>query len=201
MLVPDIATLKYYEDTYREYDKFSSSIDMGEQWKSFESILPPGGRILDLGCGTGRDIKHFLEMGFTVDGVEPSIAMANCARLKTGAKIFDLAAEQIAFAEEYDGIWACASLMHMRKPAFFHTLPKIVSSLKPGGHFYFSLKQGVGEARNADGRLVSFYEIDEIKGLFSRVANTQIVNQWVSKDLAGRSETQWLNTMVRKSES
>lgn len=44
-------------------------------------------------------------MGFIVEGVEPSLAMTNCARLKTGVKIFDLAAEQIAFVEEYDGIW------------------------------------------------------------------------------------------------
>ncbi|WP_196764436.1 class I SAM-dependent methyltransferase [Pseudomonas fluorescens] len=201
ILVPDVATLKYYEDTYQEYDRFSSSIDMSEQWKSFESMLPPGGRVLDLGCGTGRDIKHFLEMGFIVEGLEPSLAMANCARLKTGAKIFDLAAEQIAFVEEYDGIWACASLMHLCKPAFFDTLPKIVRSLKTGGHLYFSLKQGVGEARNTDGRLFSFYKMDEITDLFSLIANTQIVKQWVSKDLAGRSETQWVNTIVKKSES
>ncbi|WP_176814211.1 class I SAM-dependent methyltransferase [Pseudomonas sp. NFACC13-1] len=196
--MPDIATLKYYEDTCREYDRFSSSIDMGEQWASFESMLPSGGTVLDLGCGTGRDIKHFLEAGFIVEGVEPSLAMANCARSKTGAKIFDLAAEQIAFVEKYDGIWACASLMHMHKSAFVVTLPKIVRSLKPGGHFYFSLKQGFGEARNADGRLFSFYEMDEVIDLFSLIANAQIVKQWVSKDLAGRSETQWLNILVKK---
>ncbi|MFJ4247525.1 class I SAM-dependent methyltransferase [Pseudomonas sp. NPDC089741] len=198
ILVPDIATLKYYEGTYREYDRFSSSIEMSEQWKSFESMLPPGGTVLDLGCGTGRDIKHFLEAGFIVEGVEPALAMANCARSKTGARIFDLAAEQIAFVEEYDGIWACASLMHMRKSAFFYTLPKIIKSLKPGGSFYFSLKQGVGEARNDDGRLFSFYEMDEIIYLFSLISNAQIVKQWVSKDVAGRRETQWLNIIVKK---
>lgn len=198
--MPDIATLKYYEDTYLEYDRFSSSIDMSEQWKSFESMLPSGGKVLDLGCGTGRDIKHFLQMGFIVEGVEPSLAMANHVRLKTGVKIFDLAAEQIAFVEEYDGIWACASLMHMHKDAFFDTLPKIVKSLKPGGYFYFSLKEGVGEARNVDGRLFSFYKADEITDLLSGLANTQIVKQWVSKDLAGRSETQWLNALVKRSE-
>lgn len=196
--MPDIATLKYYEGTCREYDRFSSSIEMSEQWKSFESMLPPGGTVLDLGCGTGRDIKHFLEAGFIVEGVEPALAMANCARSKTGARIFDLAAEQIAFVEEYDGIWACASLMHMRKSAFFYTLPKIIKSLKPGGSFYFSLKQGVGEARNDDGRLFSFYEMDEIIYLFSLISNAQIVKQWVSKDVAGRRETQWLNIIVKK---
>lgn len=199
-LIPDADTLKYYENVYEEYARFSSSIDMKEQWSAFASKLPYGSKILDLGCGTGRDIKHFLDLGFKVDGLEPSVAMATYTRLRTGVEVFDLAAEQIEFEEEYDGIWACASLMHMRKSAFAETLPKVVMALKFGGYFYFSLKRGAGEIRNEDGRLFSFYEMEEVVTFLSRIGHIQVVERWTSKDMAGRSETQWINVLIRRLE-
>ncbi len=71
-----------------------------------------------------------------MEGVEPSLAMTKCARLKTGVKIFDLAAEQDAFVEEYNGIWPMRPSMHMHKDAFFDTVPRVVKLLKPGGYFF-----------------------------------------------------------------
>ncbi|MDU9027641.1 class I SAM-dependent DNA methyltransferase [Pseudomonas mediterranea] len=198
MLAPDTLTLKYYDSVCDEYDKFSSSIDMQAQWEVFERKLPLGSKILDLGCGTGRDIQYFLSKGYNVEGLEPSVAMANIARLKTGAKIINLAAEQMDFAGEFDGVWACASLIHIPKSALVATLPKIARALKFGGYFYLSLKQGVGEARNNDGRFFSFYEMDEILELLLNVNQLEGVEHWLSKDLAGRSDTQWINVLVKK---
>lgn len=198
--MPDTLTLKYYDRVCDEYDEFSSSIDMQAQWEIFERKLLCGSKILDLGCGAGRDIQNFLSKGYNVVGLEPSVAMANLARLKTGAKIMNLAAEQMNFVDEFDGVWACASLMHMRKSALVATLPKIAQALKFGGYFYLSLKQGVGESRNNDGRFFSFYEMAEILELLLNVNQLEVVEHWLSKDLAGRSDTQWINVLVKKND-
>lgn len=198
VLKPDAATIDYYEKNFSSYAKLSSMIDMHEQWGIFVACLKSGAKILDVGCGSGRDIKYFLGLGFVVDGLEPSTAMAEYAQKITGAKVYNLAAEEIDFTECYDGIWACASLLHMSKSALIETAPKIFKATKRDGYIYVSLKRGVGEVRDDEGRYFSFYEMEEVCEIFLSRGGGRVVNSWLSSDKNGRVGTQWINLLLQK---
>ena len=75
--------------------------------------LPLGAKILDLGCGSGRDTKYFLQKGYDVVAVDGSIEMVKLSTEFTGKQTLHLTFDEINFNEEFDGVWACASLLHV----------------------------------------------------------------------------------------
>jgi hypothetical protein len=112
--------------------------------------------------------------------------------------ISTLSAEQVDAVELYDGIWACASLLHVPKLRFDSVIVKIFSALRKGGSFYMSLKEGVGELRSQDGRLFSLYEKDEVEEVLARLPGAKVVDVWFSEDESKRFNTRWLNFLVCK---
>lgn len=198
MRKPDAATVDYYEKNHEAYDLFSSLLDMKPQRDRFLEFVPVGGNILDLGCGAGRDLLHFLSLGYVVEGADPSPAMAQLASRRTGLSISILSAEQIDAIELYDGVWACASLLHVPKSRFDSVIVRIFSALRNGGCFYMSLKEGVGELRSQDGRLFSLYEKDEVEEVLARLPGAKVVDVWFSEDVSKRFSTRWLNFLVCK---
>jgi ubiquinone/menaquinone biosynthesis C-methylase UbiE len=141
------------------------------------------GKILDLGCGYGRDVQIFAQkMSFQVLGIDLSRSMLKNAQrfVTSNAQFiqFDMRCiDQILLEDSMDGVWACASLLHVPKaelPALLNSLWKI---LKPGGIFYVSVKEGTREKLEIDDRYVSdsenftdippklccYYKVDELK--------------------------------------
>ncbi|WP_300244762.1 class I SAM-dependent methyltransferase [Pseudomonas sp.] len=197
-LEADLQTIDFYEKSFEIYDTKTFNLDLSVQWNIFASKVKPRGKILDVGCGTGRDIKHFQSLGFLVDGLEPSKNMATLANARTHAHIFNIPIEAIDLKEHYDGVWACASLVHVKKDLFPKTIEAIIKSLKYGGYLYISLKEGNGQARLEDGRLFSYFTKEEIFKTVDLLPNASIVKFWSSTDSAGREDVTWLNTIIQK---
>ena len=138
-------TLDYYNKNADAYIEKTRFMDVSSLYEDFEECLSPGDRILDLGCGSGRDAKHFLEQGYEVVAVDGSVELCKRAEYYLGIPVRHLMFFDLAFHEEFDGVWACASLLHVPKAEITETLHKVCSSLKVGGVLYASFKYGEDE--------------------------------------------------------
>ena len=79
----------------------------------FLACLPAGAAILDFGCGSGRDAKAFLELGFSVEASDGSEELCRRASELTGIPVKRMLFSELSAADRYDGIWACASILHL----------------------------------------------------------------------------------------
>ena len=147
-------TKKSYDSTAAEFHEKTAQLLQRTAARSFLSYLPARATILDLGCGPGRDALYFSDKGHHVIGVDNSPKMIELARARAKGALFILSdIETFDYQESaYDGVWASASLLHISKAMLPAVLNKIWKSLKPGGPFYFSMKEGRGERVEADQR-------------------------------------------------
>jgi ubiquinone/menaquinone biosynthesis C-methylase UbiE len=168
---PMETTIASYNSTAEEYAIKTANLHPKQAAEEFLSYLPKNGKILDLGCGTGRDAKIFTENGYKVFGIDPSSEMIKIARETAPDAYFSSAdARNLSFREEvFDGIWACASLIHLPKKDLPKALDGAYNVLKQDGIFYLDFKQGIGEGLTEDSRyggvekFVSYHQKSDIE--------------------------------------
>ncbi|MDO8634235.1 MAG: class I SAM-dependent methyltransferase [archaeon] len=133
-----------------------------------------GKKVLDAGCGAGRDIKEFLNKGFEVTGVDYSVENIKVAKQSfPRAKLFEGNILQMGFipGNSFDGVWACASVLHVKKADLQRALQEFRRVLKPKGRLFVSVKKGEGEKiveDEAGKRFFSFYKESEMKEAIER---------------------------------
>src|SRR5438309_10878337 len=108
-------TLIFYREHASDFVESTATLDLGELYKPFLDHLRPGVHILDAGCGSGRDTKAFLDRGFVVTAIDASPEMARATTALTHQPCQVLPFQEMDFHEEFDGIWACAALLHVPK--------------------------------------------------------------------------------------
>lgn len=141
----DDPTLAYYDADPRGYADSTFSIDMSAQLERFASGLPPGGRVLDLGCGSGRDALALTSMGFEVVPTDGSEGMCAEAGRRTGLEVRLLRFDDLDYDSEFDGVWACASLLHVPSTRLPTVLSSARRALVPGGRMFACFKHGTFE--------------------------------------------------------
>ena len=192
------STLDYYEKHAREYFERTVSADLSAVYDVFLKHVRPGGRILDAGCGSGRDLKAFRSRGFDPVGIDASDALVNLAREFSGAPCFRIRLEDVSFSSEFDAVWACASLLHLPRTKVLPVLQRLRRSLVDGGTLFVSVQIGEGENFTPDGRFFAYYDPDELLCLV-KVSGFTVVEQWTSADaLLARRSIRWLNVIARK---
>ncbi|MEX1198897.1 MAG: DUF3427 domain-containing protein [Pseudohongiellaceae bacterium] len=156
-------------------------------------------RILDAGCGSGRDSLAFLREGYSVTAFDASHAMAEYATELIGQPVSVHSFEDIKVVHEYDGIWACASLLHVPASRMTVVLRTLWAALKPGGAFYCSYKLGDGERFDGERNFTDANEerLQEWAEALDGVANIDI---WRTGDELGREGTTWINCIMTKQE-
>src|SRR5688500_10452441 len=102
----DDPTIAYYDRHAGEYARSTLGVDVRALYGPFLTLIPEGGRILDAGCGSGRDAKAFLDLGYRVLAFDASRTMAELASRTTGLEVRVLRFEDVTFDREFDGIWA-----------------------------------------------------------------------------------------------
>lgn len=197
-LEADDKTIDYYNNYAQEYAEKTLHLQLDEQWDEFTANIKPKGRILDIGCGSGRDMIKFQKLGFSTEGLEASPAMAKIARHNSGLQVHELPIEKISFNERFDGVWACASLLHVHADNLALVIEAILKSLKSDGHFYFSLKLGEGQIRDSNERLFVYHNERSLRTLLSKFENINIIKIWTTADSAKREGSRWINCIIKK---
>jgi SAM-dependent methyltransferase len=194
-----MSTIDYYNQNAEAFVQGTLNADMGAHYSRFLSYLPSSGRILDLGCGSGRDSRYFMDKGYEVVPVDGSIEVCRLAEEYLGIPVRCLLFQDLAFQKEFDGIWASASLLHVPKNEMPEIMEKVQAALIPGGYLYASFKYGEGE-NDINGRFFNFYsEVDIRKKLLPQ--GLKCIEYWISGDVRpGREKEKWLNLIIEKSE-
>jgi len=194
----DKQTISYYDTFSDDYISDTVNANVSAIRNKFIAKLPVGARILDFGCGSGRDSKAFLEAGYMVDATDGSEKMVRYATLLTGIPVRYQCFQELSERGCYDGIWACSSILHLPYEELEDVFRRMNVALKDGGIAYVSFKYGQ-ESGLRNGRY--FTDLDE-QSLGRLVGNTRCFDmeeQWVSPDVRpGREEEKWLNAILRK---
>ena len=191
-------TLEYYNKNADNFAKTTIDVNFYETQKHFQELLPEHGYILDFGCGSGRDTKYFLEQGFYVDATDGSEEMCHIASNYTGIQVRRLLFEELDENKKYDGIWACASILHLPKKQLREVLKNMYAALKSKGWIYTSFKYGEFEGER-NGRYFTDFTTDTFKDFIHDMHGLKIEEQWITGDVRpGRGEEKWLNLLLQK---
>ena len=200
-LTPQAATLRFYAQHAKEYFSQTAHLDVHCLYAPFLREIRQGGRILDAGCGSGRDTKAFLERGYSVTAIDASPEMARLATSFTNQECAVMRIQDLSFHEEFDGIWASASLLHLPRAQIHEALLRLHGALKTTGILYISLKEGRGEGVSRDGRFFCYYSRASFRQVLHRLPLREL-QFWESP---GRkpdgSEDLWLNFLLKKARS
>ncbi len=159
-------TLEIYD---REVEAYAARTVRLHEWPDLLALterLPPGGHVLDLGCGPGFYAAKLMEMGFTVDAVDGSAGMVARAR-EEGVPARQARFEEVGGEDAYDGVWANFSLLHATKAEFAEHLARLHRALRPGGWLHLGMKLGEGAGPDRLGRFYSYYSEAELEGLLA----------------------------------
>ncbi|WP_338074230.1 class I SAM-dependent methyltransferase [Halochromatium glycolicum] len=192
---PDL-NIAYYEAQADRFFAETAEVDMSALRARFLAYLAPGARILDAGCGSGRDARAFRELGYCVTAMEPSRRLATLAESCCGLRVERLRFQDIDWCQRFDGIWACASLLHVPMVELPNVLQRLSRALRSGGVLYASFKYGHGE-RDSGGR--RFTDLDEaaLSERLQWAPELTTIEIWVTADRrVGREAERWLNVLL-----
>ncbi|MGH0053826.1 MAG: class I SAM-dependent methyltransferase [Sphaerochaetaceae bacterium] len=189
----------YYNQHAAEYLSSTQNVDMSRHYEMFLPHIPLGGHILDAGCGSGRDTLYFLEKGYLVEAFDLSQAMVNAAHALTGLPVRQLSFQQMDYQNAFDGIWACASLLHVPLEELSSVFKNLAVAVKTNGFVYCSFKYGTENYEQA-GRYFTCFTRDSFLHFLIDIPWFTLYDMTQSPDLRpGREKERWLNILLVKS--
>ena len=192
------STLEYYDQNAEQFFKTTADVDFTETQDRFLRYLEPGSRILDLGCGSGRDTRYFLEKGYQVDATDGSAEICRLASEYTGIQVKQMLFSELDAVSEYDGIWACASILHLPEEELRDVMHRIGTALKEDGVFYTSFKYG-DFAGERNGRYFRDFTEESFREFLTDFHEFRMTDQWITSDVRpNRGEERWLNVLLRR---
>ena len=190
-------TIEYYEMNADAFVDGTISANMDELRTRFLQYVPDGGTILDFGCGSGRDSKAFFDKGYHVVSLDGSSALCAKTREVTGQPAICCKFQDYWAMTQYDGIWACASLLHMTLDELSSVLGQLEKSLKTGAVLYMSFKYGdSSEERN--GRWFTDMTEKHLRMILSDFSTMKEETIWQTNDARPDRTEKWLNCIYRK---
>ena len=189
-------TLDYYNKYAVEFSKDTFDVKFTETQDLFLSLLKPDSYILDFGCGSGRDTRYFLQQGYRVEGIDGSKSLCEIAQKNTGIPIRQMLFQDLREIDEYDGIWACSSILHLAKSELLTVMKRMVQALKENGIIYTSFKYGDFEGERNGRYFTDFTEksftefLEKLKIFNENTKNTEdkvseiiIEKIWITEDV------------------
>lgn len=189
---------KYYEINAKRYAEQTFSADMSEQYKRFFPLLREQARILDVGSGSGRDACYFQKKGYQVTALEPSKNLCREIRKVFSGEIVCSDIQNYRPDQRFDGIWACASFLHLQEREVLRFFEKINLYLNDNGIVYLSGKNGIPTGEAADGRYFLEFTEQLVEEILSVNRHINLKELWYTEDVSGRKGFQWMNIILKR---
>ena len=192
-------TIDYYNKNAGMFYTNTAELDLSPIYKIFLKYIKKKGSLLDLGCGSGRDSLYFLNNEYDVTSMDASSEMVKLSSKLTERQTINKKIEDIDFKNKFDGIWACASLLHINRRITIDVFNKLRNSLKTNGVLFASYKYGIDEIVE-EGRYFNNYDENTFRDMIKNIEGLNIVKVWITEDLRkDRNNEKWLNILLIKS--
>ena len=187
---------EYYNKNTEEFYKNTINAKMNETYDIFEKYLK-GNKILDLGCGSGRDSLYFLNRKYNVTALDVSENLAKKASNLIGQEVIVKDMLDIDYISEFNGIWACASIIHIKRNDILDMFKKSYNALEEEGIFYSSFKYRDSDYEKC-GRSFTCFKEEGMEDLL-KLTDFKIIKIWKTTDVRpGRDTEYWLNVLLKK---
>lgn len=190
-------TKDYYKKNSDTFIKTTLEIEMNSIYEKYLPLLPESGSILDAGCGSGRDSLFFRKKGFKVLAIDSCEEFVIFTGEYAGVEAQCIPFNDVSFNNEFDGIWACASLLHLNRADLSDALNRFSKALKPGGILYSSFKYG-NFSGERNGRIFTDLNEESYSEIINGIAGLKIIETWITDDRRKDREEKWLNALVIK---
>lgn len=189
--------IEFYETNAAQFFAGSVGADMSADRARLLAYVPKGGAILEAGCGSGRDALAFKNAGYDVTAFDGSAALSRMASEHTGLNVLHKQFSEVDWIDQFDGIWACACLLHVSRRDLPDAVGRLAKSLRRGGVFYMSFKYGDQE-RFTTAR--PFTDMNEpLLSTLIEQCGLAIPEMWTSEDVRPeRAGDIWLSAIARK---
>ena len=192
-------SINFYNNNARSFFESTKDIDVSPLRDKFTAYLSDGASILDAGCGSGRDSRHFLKLGYEVTAFDASKELAGIASDYIGQPVQVCRFMEFQSKRSFAGIWACASLLHVPSADLSHTLTHLAQYLDSDGMFYCSFKHGT-EDRELGGRHFTDCNEERLRH-FVELSPLMVRDVWITKELRpGREHEMWCNAILAHKE-
>jgi len=189
--------IDFYRENHSKYFERTVNIDPSTFLSPLAAKLPPGAFMLDVGCGSGRDLLWLKNRGFTVMGFEKSPELAGLARKSAGCTVIEGDFVSYDFSQiRADAVILIGALVHIPHADFPAVLLNIAAALKDKGLILITVKEGTGSAEGVDGRIFYLFQHEELEAIFATLG-FQLLG--FSRDLS-KTETGeiWLRYLLQK---
>ena len=191
-------SVAYYNVHAQQFMDETLHLDMSALYDAFLPHLSENAHILDAGCGSGRDSREFLVRNYRVTAFDASEKLATLASAAICHPVAVRTFDQVSEYQAYDGIWACASLLHLPQQQIPQALATLWQALKPGGVLYVSFKRGEGQ-REHNGRHFTDATEEQLQSWADALQRLEKITIWQTADRRPRRDEHWLNGVFHKS--
>ena len=188
---------EYYEINAKRYAEETFSVDMSKQYQRFLPLLKEKAKILDVGSGSGRDACYFQKHGYQVTALEPSKNLCREIRKVFSGEIVCSDIQSYQPDNKFDGIWACASFLHLREEDILCFFGNISYYLNDNGIVYLSGKNGIFAGEAEDGRYFLEFTEELVEKILAVSERMELEALWYTEDVSGRKGFRWMNVVLK----
>lgn len=171
---------------------------MSSTCNRFLKYVKPCGKIIDIGAGSGRDIKYFLDKGFAAEGIDASSELCRLAKTYSGAVVRCISIEEWKPLILYDGLWANASLVHLSLAEIEKFICRLPMILTERGVAYMSFKTGIVTGYDEKGRMLTDVSLDTVQQIVAKSTAISMIESWITEDKLNRDDFEWINVILRR---
>jgi len=202
-----LSTIDYYKKNAEDLARRYESAGVKELQTLLKSCFVPGAKLLEMGCGSGRDAAFMLANGFDITAVDGASEMVESAvryhpELAGRVHTIHLPKELSEGFGSFDGLFSIATLMHLTRQAIDEVFKKAGALLGKKGRFFFSVPSRRDDVNTGEfdekGRRFTAMSVEEWISV-SQSAGFEVVKTSITRDGLGREGIVWLNCLVEKS--